>query len=77
MWHAHAEAAPEVTEARIALARDSNRAGWPAIGTASARINGLAKPRGTPLAPRVEARRGRNDPCPCGSGAKYERCCGA
>ncbi|WP_337288946.1 SEC-C metal-binding domain-containing protein [Candidatus Methylomirabilis sp.] len=20
---------------------------------------------------------GRNDPCPCGSGAKYKRCCGA
>src|SRR2546430_16779235 len=20
---------------------------------------------------------GRNDPCPCGSGKKYERCCGA
>jgi uncharacterized protein YecA (UPF0149 family) len=19
---------------------------------------------------------GRNDPCPCGSGAKYKRCCG-
>jgi uncharacterized protein YecA (UPF0149 family) len=20
---------------------------------------------------------GRNDPCPCGSGQKYKRCCGA
>ncbi|MFN5406165.1 SEC-C metal-binding domain-containing protein, partial [Bradyrhizobium sp.] len=20
---------------------------------------------------------GRNDPCPCGSGKKYKRCCGA
>ncbi|MHB8659930.1 MAG: SEC-C metal-binding domain-containing protein [Solirubrobacteraceae bacterium] len=20
---------------------------------------------------------GRNDPCPCGSGRKYKRCCGA
>jgi uncharacterized protein len=26
---------------------------------------------------RVDARRvGRNDPCPCGSGLKYKRCCG-
>ncbi|MDH7569167.1 MAG: SEC-C metal-binding domain-containing protein, partial [Armatimonadota bacterium] len=25
----------------------------------------------TPVAP------GRNDPCPCGSGRKYKRCCGA
>ncbi|MBX3343930.1 MAG: SEC-C domain-containing protein [Nitrospira sp.] len=20
---------------------------------------------------------GRNDPCPCGSGSKYKKCCGA
>lgn len=24
-----------------------------------------------------EARTGRNDPCPCGSGKKYKKCCGA
>jgi preprotein translocase subunit SecA len=23
------------------------------------------------------AKVGRNDPCPCGSGLKYKRCCGA
>ena len=23
-----------------------------------------------------EVRIGRNDPCPCGSGKKYKRCCG-
>jgi uncharacterized protein len=23
------------------------------------------------------AKVGRNDPCPCGSGKKYKRCCGA
>jgi uncharacterized protein YecA (UPF0149 family) len=28
----------------------------------------------TPL--RVE-KIGRNDPCPCGSGKKYKKCCGA
>lgn len=26
---------------------------------------------------RVSARVGRNDPCPCGSGKKYKKCCGA
>jgi len=39
---------------------------------------------GTPIFPsrervepaRVERRPGRNDPCPCGSGKKYKRCCG-
>jgi len=30
--------------------------------------NGFAEPLGPP---------GRNDPCPCGSGRKYKRCCGA
>jgi SEC-C motif domain protein len=26
--------------------------------------------------PVVSAKIGRNDPCPCGSGAKYKKCCG-
>ena len=25
---------------------------------------------------RAEAKVGRNDPCPCGSGKKYKKCCG-
>jgi uncharacterized protein YecA (UPF0149 family) len=24
-----------------------------------------------------EAKVGRNDPCPCGSGKKFKKCCGA
>ena len=27
--------------------------------------------------PRRATKTGRNDPCPCGSGRKYKRCCGA
>jgi len=27
--------------------------------------------------PRVVQKVGRNDPCPCGSGKKYKKCCGA
>ena len=35
----------------------------------------------TPLPPatetiRVDAKPGRNEPCPCGSGKKYKQCCG-
>ncbi len=26
---------------------------------------------------RTEAKVGRNEPCPCGSGKKYKKCCGA
>ena len=32
-----------------------------------------APPTVAPGAPKV----GRNDPCPCGSGVKYKKCCGA
>jgi SEC-C motif-containing protein len=28
-------------------------------------------------APREAVKIGRNDPCPCGSGRKYKKCCGA
>ncbi len=37
-------------------------------------VNGIIPPR-TPVV-RTEARTGRNDPCPCGSGKKYKKCCG-
>lgn len=26
---------------------------------------------------RVESKTGRNDPCPCGSGKKFKKCCGS
>ena len=31
---------------------------------------------GKPMPVRKEATVGRNDPCPCGSGKKYKKCCG-
>ena len=73
----HRAAALAVTAARIARARDSNPAGWHAIAKASARINGLPEPGGQPVPARSSRAPGRNDPCPCGSGRKYKRCCGA
>lgn len=30
-----------------------------------------------PARATVEERTGRNDPCPCGSGRKFKKCCGA
>jgi SWIM/SEC-C metal-binding protein len=30
----------------------------------------------TPKTVKVEKKIGRNDPCPCGSGKKYKKCCG-
>ena len=37
-------------------------------------VDGKMNPKGKPH--RVE-KVGRNDPCPCGSGKKYKKCCGA
>jgi SWIM/SEC-C metal-binding protein len=30
----------------------------------------------TPETVRVDKKTGRNEPCPCGSGKKYKKCCG-
>ncbi len=46
----------------------------PADGDGEARRD-EARPKLQPI--RVEQRVGRNDPCPCGSGKKYKKCCGA
>ncbi len=37
---------------------------------------GQAKPKGAQRSVRLEKEPGRNDPCPCGSGKKYKKCCG-
>jgi hypothetical protein len=43
-----------------------------------AQLDSMPRKRLAPAPPaRTEARSvGRNDPCPCGSGKKYKRCCG-
>lgn len=47
----------------------------PAVAVQS-RAHGRAYDR-SPAAPPIQAERkvGRNDPCPCGSGRKYKKCC--
>jgi SEC-C motif-containing protein len=37
-------------------------------------VDGTLNPR---QGPRTVAKVGRNDPCPCGSGKKHKKCCGA
>lgn len=37
----------------------------------------LAEGAATERTPRRATKTGRNDPCPCGSGRKYKKCCGA
>jgi hypothetical protein len=35
------------------------------------------RPEPTPTIENIEPRVGRNQPCPCGSGKKYKKCCGS
>ena len=40
-------------------------------------VNGAAEKQPSRKADRSPKRPGRNDPCNCGSGKKYKKCCGA
>ncbi len=48
--------------------------GPPAAGAAAAAV---AAPATTVVTTMKSEKVGRNDPCPCGSGKKYKKCCGA
>ncbi len=46
--------------------------------SAAPNVSSSAAPRGAkPSGRHVDKEPGRNDPCPCGSGKKYKKCCGA
>ena len=55
---------------RVQVARPSDE-GFMKFGSGEKRVVRTAQPI------RVEQKVGRNDPCPCGSGKKYKKCCGA
>jgi hypothetical protein len=54
---------------------EAKRVGYNAKGRILNRSGGASA---TPTSPtvRAESKVGRNDPCPCGSGKKYKKCCG-
>ena len=53
------------------LMADLLRAGQP-----PAMVSSLVRKRRQPASRRPAAKAGRNDPCPCGSGRKFKKCCG-
>ncbi|MBR2296811.1 MAG: SEC-C domain-containing protein [Clostridia bacterium] len=55
---------------RVQVARPSDE-GFMKFGASERRTTRTAQPV------RAENKVGRNDPCPCGSGKKYKKCCGA
>ena len=63
-------AMPEKALQRVQIAKPSEE-GFMSFGAGQKRVVRTAAPKKNP--PKV----GRNDPCPCGSGKKYKKCCGA
>ena len=63
-------AMPEKQIQRVQIAKPSEE-GFMNFGAGQKRVVRTAAPKKNP--PKV----GRNDPCPCGSGKKYKKCCGA
>jgi preprotein translocase subunit SecA len=64
--------AGDLSELPLARSGDGRRRREPAI-TPTRSLRTAAAPA---LAPAMKAKVGRNDPCPCGSGKKYKKCCG-
>ena len=76
----HGEAATggqpfEMTAATIHRVLPTAVAQYAHMGRSIATVR--AAPDAEAAEPARRARVGRNDPCPCGSGAKYKKCCGA
>ncbi len=62
-----------------ALGQARGQAAMSATGSNAAAAQSFDAAVKAPVAPvrRDEPKVGRNDPCPCGSGKKYKKCCGA
>ena len=57
--------------------RRGERGAWRFVsGDTGARLIDQRPHGSAPQAVRSAAKVGRNDPCPCGSGKKYKKCCG-
>jgi len=70
-----AEAAPPAP-ARAAERSEGGRGAAPRRGAPPAAAAPAGRAQGA-AAPPASGKVGRNDPCPCGSGKKFKKCCGA
>jgi preprotein translocase subunit SecA len=64
--------AGDLTDLPLSAPGDGRRRGPVGLPSRSMRPGATAT-----LLPAARAKVGRNDPCPCGSGKKYKKCCGA
>jgi len=62
----------------VSTFRKTDRGQWLFVdGTSHTRVEGEPPHRPQHTITRDSPKIGRNDPCPCGSGKKYKKCCGA
>ena len=67
--------APEVSRVEVAKPITAGFEGAPGSSKTRVTVKKTSEPKGTPVVKGQKV--GRNDPCPCGSGKKYKKCCGA
>ena len=67
--------APEVSRVEVAKPISAGFEGAPGSSKTRVTVKKTSEPKGTPVVKGQKI--GRNDPCPCGSGKKYKKCCGA
>ncbi len=73
----HVTLAPEAPAARASSNGDRDAAGGQRNSRAPVSPMEAVSPARNAAAPRAGRKIGRNSKCPCGSGKKYKRCCGA
>jgi uncharacterized protein len=73
--HLHDEDGDPIIDGDLGDIGQLRREATELIGPCVVLIDRFWKARRQP--PERRAKTGRNDPCPCGSGRKYKRCCGA
>ncbi len=66
-----------VTARPIPIRQRENVADAAGSSSQSSSLNGNKKETKKYISPKDIKKIGRNDPCPCGSGKKYKKCCGA
>ena len=71
----HADIAP-LAGGHAAGGRAARGGGATADPGAEAAMNAALSAAGSNPVVRDAPKTGRNDPCPCGSGKKYKKCCG-
>ncbi len=69
--------APDARAPAVLRAPQAPRAGAVAVPTAAQAGSGAVPASNAREGNRGGSKVGRNDPCPCGSGKKYKKCCGA